>query len=335
MPRHSPRLEEHQKEGEKIATNQQKCTEAPEKENKSVKGPHEPMDRDTDRKSGKQTKRRRERDPSPDTSDIIDCSSDSDEEDNCRKGEGQGRLRDWNSSSSSSASGCSLSSSSSESSEEEEKPVISQQRASALSSHTPAAERGGLHARLRSSLLAQRTRQLPRKHAEEKARLGRSYEEDKFAGWLESLELGASLCLHGYGSKRKVLERFGQFCRDRKEGTVLWVLDGADCLLNVEAEALRESEKLERLLRDREREREREKGKRGEMRGAWKRLIRRLRSESFLQSRGIEQLTVMVHSADGPGTRSFCKELSELASIPRVALVFSVDNVRFPLLWIV
>lgn len=151
---------------------------------------------------------------------------------------------------------------------------------------------------------------------------------DSFDQWLFELEQGFSVCLHGWGSKKKLLLQFAEFLAGTEDAPTIVVLNGFAA--GSSARDLFESiattvpslqeQKLPANPSDAIN------------------IISSALSEEFDKSKDGQSrpiYLVLVHSLDAPSLRRPPAQplLARLASHPAVSLIASCDTPNFPLLW--
>ncbi|KAL1918199.1 uncharacterized protein VTP21DRAFT_3465 [Calcarisporiella thermophila] len=160
----------------------------------------------------------------------------------------------------------------------------------------------------------------PRKHAEELTIL-RNLHKMQFQQWYFELSCGFNLLFYGYGSKRKLLLEFAkQYCTDG----VMLVVNGYFPTVSAR-DILRKI--IEGVVR------KEEYGT--SMGGSLQEQVRMLREFLADPEREFRYLYLIVHNIDGAALRSEKSQLmlSQLAAIPGVRVIASVDHINAGLLW--
>jgi len=179
--------------------------------------------------------------------------------------------------------------------------------------------------------IAELMRTLPIGHEKQRQRLLQKYEAN-FVTWAYQLRFGFNLCFYGFGSKIDLLLKFARTCL--KDGPVVHVKGFlplttirqvlttiSDGVLKLHA-PYRSPLHYVHLIRD-------------AMSNANASSPSTPTRSPSKASQPRDPLYIVVHNIDGPGLQlpEAQEALSQLASIPNVHLVASVDHINAPLLW--
>ncbi|KAK9719752.1 Origin recognition complex subunit 2 [Basidiobolus ranarum] len=159
-------------------------------------------------------------------------------------------------------------------------------------------------------------RSVPMKHVQE-AELLQNLHEQQFFQWYFELKSGFNILFYGFGSKRKLLNKFAQS----------YLTDGALLVVNGYFPTISIKEILGKIIED-------VVQKNGSL-GSPEEQISSIHEYFTSSNRAVERLYLLVHNIDGGSLRTERVQtlLSVLAAVPNVHLIASVDHINAALLW--
>eukprot|EP01066_Platyproteum_vivax_P015596 Platyproteum_vivax@DN6873_c0_g1_i3.p1 len=165
---------------------------------------------------------------------------------------------------------------------------------------------------LKVSHIADKARTLDCTNLEVKQTIMRNIAKRLFSTWHMQMLSGASILVYGFGSKRRLLQRFHMACLSKY---IVVEVDGASTRAGDLATTIKALLSLFKVAED----------------------TKSMASMLLALSKALSQKTVrlvwLVHSLDSPVLREKQDVFASLASMPRSHLVASVDSLTFPLLW--
>ncbi|ORX94954.1 ORC2-domain-containing protein [Basidiobolus meristosporus CBS 931.73] len=159
-------------------------------------------------------------------------------------------------------------------------------------------------------------RSVPVKHVQE-AELLQSLHEQQFFQWYFELKSGFNILFYGFGSKRKLLNKFAQS----------YLTDGSLLVVNGYFPTISIKEILGKIIED-------VVQKNGSL-GSPEEQISSIYEYFTNDNRPIERLYLLIHNIDGGSLRTERVQtlLSVLAAVPNVHLIASVDHINAAMLW--